>query len=53
MFDDQDGRECMNCFFWYWPTRVVLDKGPLNGFVCVCGHILPCSLLAETCSLGG
>jgi len=19
------------CFFWYWPTRVVLDKGPLNG----------------------
>jgi len=21
--------------FWYWPTRVVLDKGPLNGWVCV------------------
>ena len=24
------------CFFWYWPTRVVPDKGPLNGCVCVC-----------------
>ena len=23
------------CFFWYWPTRVVLDKGPLNGCVWV------------------
>ena len=23
------------CFFWYWPTRVVPDKGPLNGCVCV------------------
>ena len=22
--------------FWYWLTRVVLDKGPLNG--CVCCH---------------
>jgi len=22
--------------FWYWPTRVVLKKGPLNGCVCVC-----------------
>ena len=21
--------------FWYWLTRVVLDKGPLNRFVCV------------------
>ena len=21
--------------FWYWPTRVVLDKGPLNGCVCL------------------
>ena len=19
------------CFFWYWPTRVVLDTGPFNG----------------------
>ena len=23
------------CFFWYWPTRVVQDKRPLNGCVCV------------------
>jgi len=22
--------------FWYLLTRVVLDKGPLNGCVCVC-----------------
>jgi len=22
--------------FWYWLTRVVLDKEPLNGCVCVC-----------------
>ena len=22
--------------FWYWLTRVVQDKGPLNGCVCVC-----------------
>jgi len=24
------------CFFWYQPTRVVPDKRPLNGCVCVC-----------------
>jgi len=24
------------CFFWYWPTQVVPDKGPLNGCVHVC-----------------
>jgi len=23
------------CFFWYWLTRVVPEKGPLNGCVCV------------------
>jgi len=22
--------------FWYWLTQVVLEKGPLNGCVCVC-----------------
>jgi len=22
--------------FWYWLTRVVPEKGPLNGYVCVC-----------------
>ena len=26
--------------FWYWLTRVVTDKGPLNGCVCVCVCIL-------------
>ena len=24
------------CFFWHRPTRVVPDKRPLNGCVCVC-----------------
>ena len=24
------------CFFWYGPTQVVPDQGPLNGCVCVC-----------------
>ena len=24
--------------FWYWLSRVVPDKGPLNGCVCVCVH---------------
>ena len=23
------------CFFWYWPSRVVPDKRPLNGCACV------------------
>ena len=32
---DQDGCEC-ECFFWYRPTRVVPEKGPLNVCVCVC-----------------
>ena len=22
------------CFFWYWPTRVVPDQRPLNGRCC-------------------
>ena len=28
----------VSCFskIWYWLTRVVLDKGPLNGCVCAC-----------------
>ena len=25
----------VECFFWYWLTRAVLDKGPLIGCVCV------------------
>ena len=24
------------CFFWYWPTRVVPDQRPLNGRCCRC-----------------
>ena len=26
--------------FWYWLTWVVPEKGPLNGFVCVCVYLL-------------
>ena len=26
------------CFFWYWPTRVVPGKRPLNGCVCLLRH---------------
>ena len=26
------------CFFWYRPTRVVPDKRPLNGCMCVCTY---------------
>jgi len=28
------------CFFWYRPTRVVPDKRPLNGCVCVCVYFI-------------
>ena len=28
--------------FWYWPTWVVPDKGPLNGCVCVCACVRAC-----------
>jgi len=27
--------------FWYWLTRVVPDKGPLNRCVCVCLCVCP------------
>ena len=30
------GVEVGECFFWYWPTRVVSDKRPLNVCVCLC-----------------
>ena len=30
------------CFFWYRPTLLVLDKGPLNGFVCDCVYVSLC-----------
>jgi len=35
MSDDQDGCEWVSVLFWYRPTRVVPDQGPLNGCVCV------------------
>jgi len=34
-------------FFWYRPTRVVPDKGPLNGCVCVCVCVANAVLLIE------
>jgi len=37
MSDDQDG---CDCFFWYQPTRLVPDKRPLNGCVCMCVWLL-------------
>ena len=40
---EEDDKECpiirmgvSEWFFWYRPTRVVPDKRPLNGCVCVC-----------------
>ena len=45
--------------FWYWLTRVVLDKGPLNGCVCCTTHIvvvLSCMkprLLGYVCGCSG
>jgi len=34
------------CFtFWYRLTRVVPDKGPLNGCVCVCVCVCACPLM--------
>ena len=30
------------CFFWYRPTRVIPDKRPLNGGVCVCACVRAC-----------
>jgi len=31
--------------FWYWLTWVVLEKGPLNGYVCVCVCVCVAMLL--------
>jgi len=31
--------------FWYWPTQVVPEKGPLNGCVCVCFVLLDSNVL--------
>jgi len=37
------------CFFWYQLTRVVPDKGPLNGGVCMC--IIAYGLIVYDCLL--
>ena len=37
-------------FFWYRLTRVVLDKGPLNGCVCACAL---CVGVCVACGGGG
>jgi len=33
--------------FWYRPSRVVLEKGPLNGCVCVCAGSIFCALVLK------
>jgi len=33
--------------FWYRLTRVVLEKGPLNGCVCVCHGCVLCTALVK------
>jgi len=38
--------------FWYRPTRVVPEKGPLNGCVCVCVCVCAC-MRACVCELTG
>ena len=38
------------CFFLYWPTRVVPDKGPLNGCVCVLFLNVICFFLELNCN---
>jgi len=41
------------CFFWYRPTRVVLDKGSLTGCVCVCYvHLLQIVKAVEAVAQG-
>ena len=35
MSDDQDGCDWVNVSSFYWLARIVPDKGPLNGSVCV------------------
>jgi len=33
--------------FWYWLTRVVPDKVPLNGCVCVCEYLVSLFIVLE------
>ena len=39
--------------FWYWLTKIVLDKGPLNGCVCLCvcvkGLSIPSFAVSNLC----
>ena len=35
--------------FWYWLTRVVPDRGPLNGCVCVCVCVHACMRACDVC----
>ena len=35
------------CFFWYRPTWVVPDKGPLNGCVCACAKVVVTDMFIE------
>ena len=37
--------------FWYLPTQVVSDKGPLNVCVCACVHACVCVLLVSVLQL--
>jgi len=36
----------VECFFWYWLTWVVPDKGPLNDCVCVCVCVCAISIVS-------
>ena len=37
------------CFFFYQPTWVVPDQGPLNGCVCVCACACVCVVCVSVC----
>jgi len=37
--------------FWYWLTRVVLEKGPFNRCVCVCACVHVCVCVLFVCLL--
>jgi len=49
MSDDQGG--CVGeCLLWYWSTRVVQDKRPLNGCVCVFVCVYLTYLITPACT---
>jgi len=37
--------------FWYWLTWVVLEKGPLNGCVCVCVRVVSWLVIGNICNI--